>query len=263
MLIDWFTVVAQLINFVILLVALKFLLYDRIVEAMDARQERIRSKEAQAESRADEAEQEARRLEEQRRELDEQRDRLLEEAKARAETRERELVEEARERAEAQERRWRESLARDQKELTRELVGRVASEAVEVSRRALRDLADSEIEERMTRAFLGRLDELDEDERSALGDDGALVVRTGFDLADGLRREIRDTLHEVVGKSLDIEWEVHRDQPAGIAVRSGSRTVGWGFSEYLDDLESRFEELLAEASTDGSGDGDRDGGAGR
>ena len=41
MLIDWFTVIAQLINFVILLLLLKRFLYGPILKAVDAREKRI------------------------------------------------------------------------------------------------------------------------------------------------------------------------------------------------------------------------------
>ena len=37
MLIDWFTVVAQIVNFAILVLALKFLLYDRVTGVMEKR----------------------------------------------------------------------------------------------------------------------------------------------------------------------------------------------------------------------------------
>jgi F-type H+-transporting ATPase subunit b len=44
MLIDWFTVVAQIINFLILVALLKHFLYGRIIKAMDQREERINSR---------------------------------------------------------------------------------------------------------------------------------------------------------------------------------------------------------------------------
>ena len=69
MLIDWFTVIAQLINFTILLVALKLLLYDRIVEAMEERRRTIEEQEERAEQARREAEERAEELEEDRHEL--------------------------------------------------------------------------------------------------------------------------------------------------------------------------------------------------
>jgi hypothetical protein len=43
-LINWFTVIAQIVNFLILVVLLKYLLYDRIIKAMDERRQRKRNR---------------------------------------------------------------------------------------------------------------------------------------------------------------------------------------------------------------------------
>jgi F-type H+-transporting ATPase subunit b len=57
-LIDWFTVAAQIVNFLILMALLKYFLYDRVVKAMDEREEKIHSRLQQAESLRQEAERE-------------------------------------------------------------------------------------------------------------------------------------------------------------------------------------------------------------
>ena len=58
MLINWFTVAAQIINFLILVALLKRFLYGPIVTAMAAREERIASQLAEARQKRQEAEQE-------------------------------------------------------------------------------------------------------------------------------------------------------------------------------------------------------------
>ena len=58
MLINWFTVAAQIVNFLILAVLLKRFLYGPIVRAMAAREERIASEMAAAAQKRREAEQE-------------------------------------------------------------------------------------------------------------------------------------------------------------------------------------------------------------
>jgi F-type H+-transporting ATPase subunit b len=73
-LINWFTVIAQIVNFLILVVLLKYLLYNRIVRAMDAREGKIQShlKEAEEKERAAEREEES--LRQKNRDFDEQRE---------------------------------------------------------------------------------------------------------------------------------------------------------------------------------------------
>jgi len=42
--IDWFTLIAQIVNFLILVWLLKHFLYDRMVDGMDKRREKISSR---------------------------------------------------------------------------------------------------------------------------------------------------------------------------------------------------------------------------
>ncbi len=58
MLIDWFTVAAQVINFLVLVWLLKRFLYQPIIDAIDAREKRIAAELADADAKKAEARQE-------------------------------------------------------------------------------------------------------------------------------------------------------------------------------------------------------------
>jgi len=79
--IDLFTLVAQIVNFLILLVALKLLLYGRIVRVMDEREERIAARLNEAEQREQQAEGEKASYQEKRREVEQEREAILAEAR--------------------------------------------------------------------------------------------------------------------------------------------------------------------------------------
>ena len=96
MLINWFTVLAQIVNFLILVVLLKFLLYDRIIKAMDEREAKIRSRLNEAKAKAKEAEQEADTFRSKNQELEDMREAMLAQAKEDAEAHRKELTEQAR-----------------------------------------------------------------------------------------------------------------------------------------------------------------------
>ena len=64
MLINWFTVLAQIVNFLILVVLLKYLLYNRIIKAMDEREGKIQLRLKEAEAKEQAAGQEAQSLRE-------------------------------------------------------------------------------------------------------------------------------------------------------------------------------------------------------
>ncbi len=252
MLIDWFTIVAQLINFAILVVALKYLLYDRIVEKMEERRSAIAGREERARSLTEEATEETQRLEEQRRELDRSRDDILDEARREADELHRQLLAEARQDVEGQELEWRQSVRSRRERLLAELQRITGEKAIAISRRVLRDLADAGMEQEVVRRFLDRVSDVPDGERKemveALRADGSpLLVRTAFEISDEGWEPIRKGLRELIGDpDREIEWEQDPELIGGIVIAAGARTVGWTMDTYLDGLERAFDELIHE-----------------
>ena len=80
MLIDWFTVGAQIVNFVILVWLLQHFLYKPILNAIDAREKRIAAELADANAKKAEAEKERADFENKNKAFDEQRSALLSKA---------------------------------------------------------------------------------------------------------------------------------------------------------------------------------------
>ena len=83
MLINWFTVAAQIVNFLILAALLKRFLYGPIVSAMAAREERIASEMAVAAQKRQEAEQEEAAMSQKMQEIQAQRREMLAQAETR------------------------------------------------------------------------------------------------------------------------------------------------------------------------------------
>ena len=76
MLIDWFTVVAQAINFLLLVWLLKRFLYKPILQAIDDREKRIATQLQEAGATKEDAEKERRDFQKKNAEFDQQRDAL-------------------------------------------------------------------------------------------------------------------------------------------------------------------------------------------
>lgn len=251
MLIDWFTVVAQLINFAILVVALKYLLYDRILEAMDKRRQEFVDREEETRRLTREAEQEARRLEEERRKIEANWDDMIAEARREADDRRRELLAEARSAVETQEQQWRDSLRSRHDLLLTELQRETGEQATEITRRAFADLAHADIEAGMIREFVARIDALAQSVDDEMVDavrkdaDTPLTVCSAFEISAEQRSEIRQALRRFVGDDeREIEWELDRDLIAGIVVGLGARRIGWTIDTYLEGVRGRFADLM-------------------
>src|ERR1700689_1727878 len=96
MLIDWFTVGAQVLNFLILVWLLKHFLYKPILNAIDAREKRIAAELTDANAKRTEAEKERGDFQNKNKALDEQGSALLAKATAEAKAERERLLDQAR-----------------------------------------------------------------------------------------------------------------------------------------------------------------------
>jgi F-type H+-transporting ATPase subunit b len=249
MLIDWFTVVAQLVNFAVLIWLLKRFLYRPVLDAMAAREQRVRETVAAADRQKAAAEAEAQRLHAQQEALAQHKEALLQDARAEATALRDELLAQARKEAEARQIQLRRSLDRDWQEFRVELAQRTQGEALDVARQALRELADSAIEARMAEAFLKKLAALDGDTRAqiqatARRSEHPLVVRSGFELATPIRERLQQSLREQLAPQIELRFETLPGLVAGIEVAFDGQKLAWTFDDFLRSLELDVRKLV-------------------
>ncbi len=247
--IDWVTVIAQIVNFLILVGLLKYLLYGPITRAMHNRRQSIQDQLEEAREREREAEQEQEEYEQKRRELEERREELVEQARSEAQERREEMLEEAREQVQGVERRWHESLRDERDAFLRELRDRMGARVCVVARQALRDLADAELEAQMVSIFLDRLNELDDEHRRDLrraldeADRPPRVVTT-FELSEDQREGIQSAVRDVLDADVSVAFRQSRELLCGIELNVGGRKIAWSLDSYLDRLEENISEVL-------------------
>lgn len=254
MLIDWFTVFAQIVNFLILVALLRHFLYGRILKAMEGRQKRIIDELAEAERIRTEAEAEAQTYRRKNLELENNRGSMLAAIKEDVDARRNDLMAKAREEIDETRARWNASLRRDQNEFLSQLRRRAADEVIRVSQKALQDLGNASLEQLVAEVFLTRLRALDgaawDALREALRADanGSLLLRTAFPLSDELRQAIDSLLREKLPESAPVAFETAEGKMWGIELRAGGHRLGWTLEDYLEDLESAITEQLAQVA---------------
>ncbi len=160
MLIDWFTVGAQALNFLILVWLMKRFLYKPILHAIDAREKRIAAELADADAKKAEAQKERDEFQHKNEEFDQQRAALLSQATDEAQAERERLLDEARKAADALRAKRQEALKREHQTLNDEITRRTREEVFAIARKTLSDLAGTSLEERMSKVFTRRLQEL-------------------------------------------------------------------------------------------------------
>ena len=249
MLIDWFTVGAEALNFLLLVWLMQHFLYRPVLHAIDAREQLVaklvddaRAKDASAQQRQDE-------LNRQLAELEKQRSTLLAKATGDATAEGERLAEGARQVATSLASKQGEDLRRQATDLEQSVAHQTVREVFEIARRALVDLADVSLDDRMGAVFSQRLRTMDGAAKTALGQllrtsvEPALV-RTAFETNAAQRESIQNAVNEAFSAEVRLRFEAAPDLVNGIELTSGGQRAGWNISSYLGSLEQEVNTLL-------------------
>jgi F-type H+-transporting ATPase subunit b len=250
-LIDWFTVGAQALNFLILAWLMRRYLYRPILNAVDAREKRIAKELADADAKRADAQKARDELQHQNDELDRQRAALLSQASEAAQAEGRRLLDDARRAADDVSKKRQELLRSEATNLSQALAGRVREEVFAIVRKALTDLATTSLEERMGEVFTRRLREMSGEAKARLGkalEDHSkpAVVRSAFDVAQEQRAAIQKAINETFSAAVALRFEVAPDLISGIELSANGQKIGWSIADYLRSMEDGVSQLLEE-----------------
>ena len=243
MLIDWFTVVAQIVNFLVLVALLKRFLWPRLLHSIDERETRI----ATQLSEADRKNQEAGRLLEQMRtqsaEQERHRNELIAQAQREAEDHRIALIQKAREEVQQLEARWHDDLRREQTAFLDEIRRRAGTEILAVMRKALSDLASADIQHSALQVFLKKLKTMD---TATLRDLASrqMSVLSAAELPEQVQRQIESVFEQRLDAPVHPQFITTPAMAWGIELRSDGRRIGWTPDSYLESLEDKLRDTL-------------------
>ena len=249
MLVDWFTVLAQIGNFLILIYLLKRFLYGPILRAMEAREEKIAGAMEQATKAELESRQRGAELEKEKQALLEARDSLLAEAGKEVQAWREKAMQEIRLEVERLKKGWVTRILQEKQAFLNTLREQVAKHVVSISEKVLEDLANERLEKYIVTAFLKKLrDEVDPESLRNVSE--AVHVQTGFEMDVELADEVRRQLVGSFPNAPSIEFEVLEQLGVGLQVLAGDRKLDWTLNHYLEGLE---KEIFADFANTAQG----------
>ena len=256
MLIDWFTVGAQVLNFVVLVWLMKRFLYQPVLDAIAAREKRIADQIAAATAKEAKAASERKTFEDKNTAFDQQRAGLMDKATADAKAEASRLADEAGKAATALAAQRRQALATQAAHLQQLIAGRSAHEVFAVARKTLTDLADVTLEARMVEVFTRRLGELPtpaKDQLAAALKQSAepALVRSHFELPADQQAAVQKAIDATFSTDAPLRFETVAEAVCGIELSVGGQKLAWTIDEYLRDLEHDVAALLAPAAKPG------------
>jgi F-type H+-transporting ATPase subunit b len=249
--IDWFTVIAQIINFLILLFLMRRFLYRPILKAMDERERLITQRLREAEVSIKEADESASRYHHLKSELEQNREKMLQSARHEAEEKRQAMLREARQEVERAQAAWNRAVRQEKEALMQDLNLRASRQMIVIARRALADLANQDLEEHIIRVFLERLKELDETHKADISgtlqsDRDDLLIRTAFELDPGQKERIRSAVKEIARGDGALRFEIEPGLLGGIELKTREHKVSWSLGSYLQSLDESLTEALRE-----------------
>jgi F-type H+-transporting ATPase subunit b len=251
MLIDWFTVGAQALNFVILVWLMKRFLYHPILHAIDKREQRIAAELAAADTKKKEAKKEQDEFQQKNEAFDQQRDQLLRKAKDEAQAERGRLFEEASQEVDALRAKRQEALKNEFQSLRQEITRRSQKAVFAIARKMLLDLAGIKLEQGMSEMFIRRLQELNDGPKETLAKAlktsvDPVLVRSAFELPSEQQAAIQQALNATFASVIQVRFETAPEVISGIELSVNGWRVAWNSADYLALLEKSVDQLLQE-----------------
>ncbi len=249
--INWFTVIAQVINFLILCWLLKKFLYKPILNAVNEREKIITDQLKDANDKKEAAQKEKDDFKKKNEDIDLQKKELMDKAVAEANTEKQQLIDIAKTEANTlrsnKEKEAKEKQAND----NAEIAAKTKKQVFAITRKALADIASVSMEEQIVNTFNKHLKESDDDEKKQFinafkSNLNSILVRSAFELPAKQQGELNDAVNVILNANIQMQFKTSPEIISGIELSANGYKLSWSFSEYLNSLEIDISESMKE-----------------
>ena len=243
--INWFTFIAQIINFLVLMWLLKRFLYKPILSAIDERETKIKNQLLDAEFQKKEAVKERDEFRVKNETFSSEKDELMKKAVAEAKTEEEKLKEQARVEAKALKDKLEKAFTQDQATKNNTMAKRIRSEVLDMTRKTLTDLSSASLEKQTLEVFLKKMHTLRGDEKvafsEALKGGEEVLIQSAFSLSDSEQTSLKQAVKEMFNTENTYEFKVQPELINGVEILTNGYKLSWTISDYLKSFEEDME----------------------
>ncbi|MEP4892101.1 MAG: F0F1 ATP synthase subunit B [Aliiglaciecola sp.] len=251
--IDWFTVIAQTVNFLILLWLLKRFLYHPIINGLNKRETKIAQILSDAKAKNEQAEALQEQYQLKLKQIEKQRSEIINTANQEAKAKRQELLDIAQqEAAEILETRLH-SIEQEIQALQQQVVQRSMQEVFSTSQKILNELADSELQTLMFNKLLLQLNTLDKEQHAqfskALNATTAPIhIHSTFELTSAQKSQLQQWVEETYSsdsvEALEFNYTINRELICGIEVIFDGWKIPWSTQNYLNSMQENLQHQL-------------------
>jgi F-type H+-transporting ATPase subunit b len=246
--INWFTVIAQVLNFLVLVWLMKRYLYKPILSAIDEREKKIKGQLEDAKNDKAEAKAEQDEFSKKNQVFDQQKKDLMDKATAEAGAQGQQLLEEAKSKAKTLQDKLEKAAKEQQADLNHQLEQKTEQEVFAITKKVLADLADVNFEEQSVKVFIKRISEIKEDKKDLFKKalhtaSGPILVQSAFDLPEKQQTEVKSAVTKMLGTKPSFEFKISPALLGGIELTTNGYKLAWSIGAYVNS----FEKTIAEA----------------
>lgn len=237
--IDLFTLVAQIINLLILLFLLRKFLYLPVLKAVETRQKAVADELSAAEEAQKKAQQTVKACEKQMQKLEAQKQEILQQAHHEAD----ELAAELTERAHAEyintQKQWRRRMEAEQSGFDSVMQKAVSVQFNHFAQKALRQIADIDINDAAVEILIKQIASLSPQKQAeyaeAFQNKKQIEVQSASILSVANKVKLEDFLRTVWGlsRSVTFDFTVNSELIGGLCIAADEQLISWNLSEYL------------------------------
>ncbi len=245
--INWFTLIAQIINFLVLMWLLKRYLYKPILKAIDERENKIVAQLEDAEVKKAEAGKERDEFNKKNEVFDQEREALMQKAIAESNLEAQKLKENARKEANALKVKLEKGARKDQENRNREITERIQHEVLDMAKTTLAELSSVSLEEQTVLAFLKKINTLTVTEKEKFtatlkSGNGPILIQSAFKLSGKQQTAVRQAFTKLLGKESQFQFKTVAELINGIELSANGYKLSWSFSAYIKSLEKSIIE---------------------
>jgi F-type H+-transporting ATPase subunit b len=247
--INWFTVIAQVINFLVLVWLLKRFLYKPILKAIDDRENKIAAQIKDAADKSAMASKEQLDFIKKNDDFDQQKKGLMDKAVLDANAQRDKLLETAKTEAGLLRSNLEKASKENQEAENMQTAQKTQKQVFAITRKVLTDMASTSLEEQSAKIFIAHLSESEDgakkefiDAFKSNGND--ILIRSAFGLSVKQQYEINNAVDTVLGTKTQLHFKTTPELINGIELTTNGYKMAWSFSAYLNSLEKNVTEKL-------------------
>lgn len=259
MLVDWFTILAQVANFLILVFLLKRFLFKPVLKAIDEREKKIASSIKAAEVKMEDAEKTRDFYQEKLEDLERQKAERMQEMVEQIEQERQRKLAQVKFEAEAESDRSRLALQTEAEDFAQAFKRQLGTAVMEALEKALQDLSGQSLEQRMVERLAEKLtaSEIGNWQTRVAEAEGkpsfAIRVASTWTLLPK-QRQILEQAIKLHWPDLDtIQYEPDPARMCGLTLHWGGMQLDWTVDDYLASLHDCLDSLIAVPESNNSG----------